>query len=122
MVEPRLRRGRAAVGAGRVAVVANHHHQVRAVALQLLVGLEPPARLDVEEAVEHQDRAVVHIASVAALPPPRVERGVLQTAAQARVGEADRRVETRQRVALQPARPLGRRGRADEPQYAGARH
>src|SRR5438874_2725781 len=51
-----------AVGALGRAVVRADDLEVRAVAAQLLEGLERATRLDVEEPVDHQDREVVDVA------------------------------------------------------------
>ena len=76
-VEPACRSRVGAAGAGRHAVVGADDEQVGAVVAQLLEGLERAAGLDVEEAVDHQDREVVDVAAEAALAPLAVERRVL---------------------------------------------
>ena len=120
MVEPRLGGAVAVVGTVGRAVVCAHNEQVGAVAAQPLVGLERATRLDVEEAVEHQDRQVVDIAAKAALAPPRVECLVLEAAAQAGVCQPDRAVQARDRIALEVARRRRGRRRANQPEHAEA--
>src|SRR5436190_22369027 len=93
-----------------------------AVAAQRLVGLERAARLDVEEAVEHQDRQVIDVAAEAPPLPPLVERRVDDATVDARAEQAGRYARPRLRRALQAVGRLRGGGRADQPEDADPGH
>ena len=77
MIEPRLDLAITVVCPGRRAVVATDDEQVGAVRAQCLKSLKRAALLDVEEAVEHQDRQAGGVAAEGAPPPPLIEHLVL---------------------------------------------
>jgi hypothetical protein len=121
MVEPRRGLGDAAVGSQGCPVVSTGDQQVGAIVAELLEGLERAARLDVEEAVDHQDRQVVRVAAEPAFLPEGVERRVEQAAVQPAGEQSGDDVEGRSRIPLQALRALGECRSADQQDDAGAR-